>query len=197
MKKIIVFVLALMILLMGNACSKQEEPQLSISEAQIKDICELAVLECYYHNVAKFDDKDPEKFLFWTKNKRFWIEYDGIVKMGIDASLVDVEPAGTEITITIPPAFARDPQVDSSSLTKDSYIVDKNSTEITAEDEQEAFKQAQAELKEMAETDQVMLNIAQQRAKKLLEDYVANIGKLTDTQYTIKWVEVDAQGNPI
>src|SRR5699024_6744001 len=98
MKKIIVFVLALMILLIGSACSKQEEPQLSISEAQIKDICELAVLECYYHNVAKFDDKDPEKFLFWTKNKRFWIEYDGIVKMGIDASLVDVEPAGTEIT---------------------------------------------------------------------------------------------------
>ena len=39
--------------------------------AQMKAICELAVMDCYYHNVAKFREEDAEGFLWWQKDKHF------------------------------------------------------------------------------------------------------------------------------
>lgn len=49
-------------------------------------ICELSTMDCYYHNVAKYFEKDAQKgFLgIGKKDKRFWIEYSGVVQMGID-----------------------------------------------------------------------------------------------------------------
>ena len=82
MKRAIALLLAAMILLPFSACGKTEkeerinmEPQVS----QMKAICELAVMDCYYHNVAKFTEKDAEGALFWKKDKHFWVEYSGIV----------------------------------------------------------------------------------------------------------------------
>ena len=118
------------------------EPKIS----QMKAICELAVMDCYYHNVAKFREENAEGVLFWQKDKHFWIEYSGVVSLGIDVSQVTVEVDDTLVTITIPEAEVLRCQVDSDKLSEDSYIVAKNSAKISAEDEVAAFAQAQADL---------------------------------------------------
>lgn len=77
----------------------------------------------------------------WKKDRKFWIEYAGVVTVGIDASLVNME--------------------------------------------------AQDNMRKETEKDTVLLASAQQRAQKLLDDYVNNIGACTGKTYTIKLVYLD------
>lgn len=202
MRKIFVLFVLFAMLLSLVACSANKgdrmdnvEPQIS----QMKAICELSVMECYYHNVAKYYQEDAERgFLgIGHKDKRFWIEYSGIVKLGVDVSLVSVEIDDTQITITIPEAEVLGCKVDTSSLSADSYIVDKDSADVTAEDEIKAFGEAQAYLQEAAAKDRALLANAQQRAMSLLEDYILNIGNIAGKQYSLKWLYIDAEGNPL
>ncbi len=192
MKKLLSVFLSLVVLVSLTACGQPEEkitiePQIS----QMKSICKLAVMECYYHDVAKYTEKDAAGMLWWKKDKRFWIEYSGVVKLGIDVSLVNIEVEDSQITITLPPAEVQGCTVDSSSLTKESYIVDQSSANIKAEDEILAFKEAQKMLEENAASDTTLLAEAQQRAQTLLEDYVTNIGNAVGKEYTINWVYLD------
>ena len=76
-------------------------------------------------------------------------------------------------------------------MTKDSFIVANNSAKVEAEHQTEAFKEAQAKMQEEASKDTVLLANAQQRAQKLLEDYVNNIGDCVGKNYSIKWVYLD------
>ena len=110
-------------------------------------------------------------------------------------SLVKIEVSDNLITITIPEAKVLGCKVDSATLTKDSFIVDKNSATVTADDEIKAFSDAQKQLEETATNDKALLANAQQRAMELLEDYVLNIGNTVGKEYTIKWVYIDSQGN--
>ena len=202
MKRFFVLFLVAVMLLHSVACglptagnTAEMEPKAS----QMKAICELAVMECYYHNVAKYFEKDAVKGILGigAKDKHFWIEYSGVVKLGIDASLVNIEVADTQVTITLPEAKVLDCKVDSASLSKDSFIVDKKSADIEASDEVKAFDEAQSKLAENASNDRALLANAQQRAQSLLEEYIANIGNAVGKQYSIKWVYVDSNGNPL
>lgn len=172
----------------GSAQKTTMKPETS----QMKAICELAVMDCYYHNVAKFKEEDAAGVLFWKKDKHFWIEYSGVVSLGIDASQVALEVDDTLVTITIPEAKVLRCQVDSNELSEDSYIVAKDSARISAEDEVAAFAQAQADLEETAASDTALLSSAQQRAQDLLEEYVRNIGEAVGKDYTIQWVYLDS-----
>ena len=193
MKKIISILLVFMLAFSCMACAKTTEPKQEIvpQASQMKAICELATMKCYYHNVAKYTKEDAAGILWWKKDRRFWIEYDGIVTMGIDASLVDIEVDNDTVTITIPPAKVLGFEVDETTLNEDSYIVDTKSAKVKAEHQTEAFKQAQDHMKEEAEKDTLLLANAQQRAQKLLEDYVNNIGNCVEKTYNIKWIYLD------
>jgi len=203
MKKMIVLLLSVMLLFTSTACGTQQtepinpEPKMEPKIAQMKSICELAVMECYYHNVAKFKEEDAEGILFWKKDKHFWIEYSGIVKLGIDASLVSMNINGNQISITIPEAKVLGCKVDSASLNADSYIVDSDSAAISAEDEVKAFDDAQNQLMQSASNDKTLLAGAQQQAQTLLEGYITNIGNAIGKEYSIQWVYLDAEGNPL
>ena len=163
------------------------EPQ----AAQMKSICELATVQCYYHNVAKYMDDDAVGMLWWKKDRKFWVEYSGVVTIGIDTSLVKIEVDGENVTITIPPAKVLGYKVDEKTLTKDSFIVANDSAKVDAEHQTEAFKEAQAKMQEEASNDTVLLANAQQRAQKLLENYVNSIGDCVGKTYNIKWVYLD------
>ena len=194
MRKIAVVLLAVMMMYIGTSCgnvtsTKTVEPRTS----EVQSICELAVMECYYHNVAKFLEKDAEVTFFWKKDKHFWVEYSGTVKLGVDVSKVKLAVNGTDVTIEIPEAKVLNSHVDSASLTKDSYIVAQDSVASTADDETMAFKQAQEQLEEAAASDKTLLAMAQNRAQKLLEDYVNNIGDAVGKKYTIQWVYLDSE----
>ncbi len=192
MKKMLALILVIALVLSCASCGhsdetaeKKIEPQVS----QMKAICELAVLDCYYHNVAKFTEEDAAGFLWWKKDKRFWIEYSGIVRLGIDLSGVNIEIKGDQIDITLPEATVQSCKVDSATLTADSFIVDKDSADIEAADEVAAFEAAQNKLQEAVEHDESLLMEARQRAQTLLEDYITNIGNAVGKTYAIHWIE--------
>lgn len=192
-KKWIFIFIGMICLFFLTSCGNTKKTVSMEPEAvQMKAICELAVMDCYYHNVAKFEDEDAEGILWWRKDKNFWIEYGGIVTLGVDASLVTVDVNGAEVVITLPKATVLNCTVDSASLTKESFIVAKDSAEIEAEDELEAFSVAQEYLKKNASEDTVLLDNAQQRVENLLEDYITNIGDAVGKEYSIKWVYLDA-----
>lgn len=191
LKKSLFLLLAVLTLLFCAACGKEEAVEIPVpEEAQLKSICQLSVLEGYFHNVYKYNQKNAEKFLWMSKNKRFWLEYTGIAKYGIDASQVSMEVEGQDITITLPKAKLLYCKVDSTSLTEDSYIVDQDSAKIKAEDSKNALTQAQAKLETEAADYEPLLTLAQQQTEKLMEEYVHNIaaaaGAGTD-YYTIHW----------
>ena len=76
MKKMIIFVVALILCFNVSGCGENtvvKEPDIT----QIRSICNLSTLECYFHNVAK-SKKEAGSFL--EKDREFWIEYTGTAK---------------------------------------------------------------------------------------------------------------------
>ena len=177
------------LLLLTTACGKAEEPALPLpQEEQVKTICQLAVLECEYHNLAKYQDgQKVERFLWMTKGKRFWVEYSATAVLGIDADQVSMELQGDVVSITLPRARVLNCKVNGDSLSKDSYIVDKDSAPVTAQDEVAAFQDAQDGLQKTVEADNNMMNLAQKRAEELLRKYVNSLAKATGTEYQVEF----------
>lgn len=177
------------LLLLTTACGKTEEPALPLpQEEQVKTICQLAVLECEYHNLAKYQDgQKVERFLWMTKGKRFWVEYSATAVLGIDADQVSMELQGDVVSITLPRARVLNCKVNGDSLSKDSYIVDKDSAPVTAQDEVAAFQDAQDGLQKTVEADNNMMNLAQKRAEELMRNYVNSLAKATGTEYQVEF----------
>ena len=165
------------------ADTTQMQPELS----QMKAISELATMECYYHNVAEYYKKDATGYFLWKKDKNFWISYDGIVTLGIDTSGLGLEVKGENVKITIPEAKVLSSKPDPDSITDDSYYYDKKSAKASADDQTEAYKQAEEEMEKAAASDSALLAQAQQRVQFLLEDYVKNMGEVLGKEYMITW----------
>ena len=187
-KKILSIILAAVMCMTCISCGQKEqktveEPKVS----QVKAICELAVMDCYYHNVAKYFEEDASGIWLWKKDKKFWIEYSGVVRIGIDASQVQMEVKDKQVEITMPKAKVMNCTVDSATLNSESFIVASDSAKVEADDQTKAFREAQKNMEEEASGDSALLAAAQQRAQNLLEEYVKNVGSVTGTEYTITW----------
>ena len=145
MKKISKVITIILVVCFGlTGCQKDDkkitaEPEIS----QIRSICDLATLECYYHNVAK--SKKQGSWL--EKDRDFWVEYTGIAKIGIDISKVNIKVDGNGITVTLPNAELLRIDIDEKNLDKSSYYVDEdrwwNKNKITADDQTRAINNAQ------------------------------------------------------
>lgn len=190
MKKYLSVILIIMICFSSMACAK-EVKNIAPDTARMKSICELAVMECYYHNVAKYKEENATGMLWWEKDRHFWMEYAGIVTIGVDTSLMNIEVEDENVTITIPPAKVLGCKVDETTLTEDSFIVAQNSAKVEAEHQTEAFKSAKDKLESEAKSNFTLLAAAQQRVQKLLEDYVTNIGNSVGKTYKIKWIYLE------
>lgn len=208
-KKIVLFVISCILLFLMCSCSSQEENHVPvISEttdaeetpeenidikspelSQIRSICELATLECYYHNVAKsIKEKGTGISHIGEKERVFWIEYSGTAKFGIDASKVKMEVTDTQIEITIPQAKLLG--LSDYSFTEDSYISSDdgiNKNPISAENQTEAVAAAEADIKQLFANDDTMLIRAQDNAKKLIENYIKQLGEISGVNYQITW----------
>lgn len=187
-KKIVSIVLAAVMCLTCISCGQKEQKMVEEPKvSQVKAICELAVMDCYYHNVAKYFEEDASGIWLWKKDKKFWIEYSGVVRIGIDASQVQMEVKDKLVEITMPKAKVMNCTVDAATLNTDSFIVASDSAKVEAEDQTKAFREAQKNMEEEASGDSALLAAAQQRAQNLLEEYVKNVGSVTGTEYTITW----------
>ena len=190
MKKYLSVILIIMMCFSSVSCAK-EIKNIAPETSQMKSICELAVMECYYHNVAKYKEENATGILWWEKDRHFWMEYAGIVTIGVDTSLMNIEVEDENVTITIPPAKVLGCKVDETTLTEDSFIVAQNSAKVEAEHQTEAFKSAKDKLESEAKSNFTLLAAAQQRVQKLLEDYVTNIGNSVGKTYKIKWIYLE------
>lgn len=186
MKRLISLCLAGLCALVATACSA-DAPALNLtpSQSKMRAICELALMECYYHNVAKFKLEDAAGALWWKKDKHFWVEYNGVVQFGLDFDKLSVTVNEDTVTIHMPRARVLSVDVDEASLTPDSYIVDKNSAAITAEDEVYAFEKAQEALRNAAASDTALLAQTQNNAEELLCNYIKSIGDLSGVEYKV------------
>ncbi len=172
---------------------KNSKPIVEPKEARLRTITELATVDCYFNNVAKYEEKDAEGMLFWTKDKQFWIEYSGVVRLGVDASLIEMSVSKNKVKITIPNAKVLDSWVDEASLTEDSFLFKDNTAKIDADDQVLALAKAQEDMEVVAAADTTLLANAQQRTQTLLEDYVENIGNAAGIDYEIEWVFLEEE----
>lgn len=168
--------------------SQKQKPDFS----SIKSVCELSTLKCYYHNVATYE-KNAHGLLkfFGSGYKKIWIEYSGIVNLGIDINKVDISEPDTNnvITIKIPDAEVQSTSLDKSTLSEP--LTDKGVfTKITTEEKTEALSSAQQNMKETAQKDTSLLAQAKEHAKLILQGYIDNLGEEFNEEYTIKWVDV-------
>lgn len=190
MKKYLSVILIIIMCFSSVSCAK-EIKNIAPETSQMKSICELAVMECYYHNVAKYKEENATGMLLWKKDRHFWMEYAGVVTIGIDATQLSIEVEDENVTIIIPPAKVLGCKVDETTLTEDSFIVAQNSAKVEAEHQTEAFKSAKDKLESEAKSNFTLLAAAQQRVQKLLEDYVTNIGNSVGKTYKIKWIYLE------
>lgn len=154
----------------------------------ISAVCELSTLKCYYHNVAKAEHEATGWFKMGYK--KIWIEYDGVVNLGIDASKVTVsEPDKNGVVkVKIPDAKVMNVTVRTDSLSKP--IVDTGFlTKITREEETTVLKSAQESMEQTAKQNTAMLAQAKERAKSILQGYIINVGKQLGENYTVEWEE--------
>lgn len=168
--------------------SQKQKPDFS----SIKSVCELSTLKCYYHNVATYE-KNAHGLLkvFGSGYKKIWIEYSGIVNLGIDINKVDISEPDTNnvITIKIPDAEVQSTSLDKSTLSEP--LTDKGVfTKITTEEKTEALSSAQQNMKETAQKDTSLLAQAKEHAKLILQGYINNLGEEFNDEYTIKWVDL-------
>ena len=190
MRKYLSVILIIMMCFSSMSCAK-EIKNIALETSQMKSICELAVMECYYHNVAKYKEENATGILWWEKDRHFWMEYAGVVTIGVDTSLMNIEVKDENVTITIPPAKVLGCKVDETTLTEDSFIVAQNSAKVEAEHQTEAFTSAKDKLESEGKSNFTLLAAAQQRVQKLLEDYVTNIGNSVGKTYKIKWIYLE------
>ena len=187
------FICVILITLLSINClfgcgSQKQKPDFS----SIKSVCELSTLKCYYHNVATYE-KNAHGLLkvFGSGYKKIWIEYSGIVNLGIDINKVDISEPDTNnvITIKIPDSEVQSTSLDKSTLSEP--LTDKGVfTKITTEEKTEALSSAQQNMKETAQKDTSLLAQAKEHAKLILQGYINNLGEEFNEEYTIKWVDV-------
>ena len=205
MKKVKWILLLLVSLLVFSLSGCEKKPSADIQEdisaeeglrvqnipqiGKVKSICELATMECRYHNVAKSTKEAGTGVLHWGEKERtFWIEYTGIAEIGFQTKDIEMKQEGTNITIRLPKPYVSC-RVDSDSWTKDSYVISGDwwiqKNPITAYDQTQAIQAAQIAMEENIRNNSSLLYTAELRAKELIENYIAQIGEAAGVTYTI------------
>lgn len=195
MKKIVLLLTCVIFVTCFTGCSNKQVLDKKPDVTQIRSICNLATLECYYHNVAKSTKTTGSGIAHWGEtDRKFWIEYTGIAKIGIDMAQVDMKIEGDKITVTMPNAKLLSIDISENDLNEDSYIASEdnwNKNKITAEDQTTAINDAQSKMAESVKSNTQLLLSAQTRAQELIENYINQLGELSGINYNIQWIYED------
>ncbi len=175
-----------------------EEPTTVIEEPTVEftgipSIAELATLQCYYHNVAKYeqDTSKFKEFFFNMGYQRVWIEYDGIIDVGVDVSEIKVgtDHTAKTVSVSLPKAQILSVDIDEKSISEPISEKGWMTKDLTKEQLTELVYDARDKMLEEAEQDSKLLDSARNRAKSIIELYVKNLCKEFEVSYTIVWTE--------
>lgn len=194
MKRILILCLVLLMSLsVSISCDKKDDvPQTE----QIKMISELATLKCKFNNVAKSNvDKGKGLTHVFEKDREYWIEYEGYVDIGIDVEFVTIEINDSVVNVSMPPAKIQNIGVIDDTNRVEIYSKDSaiNKNTVTAEKQAEAIAEAQENMLKQVENKKELFIQAEEQAKCLIENYIKNLGELTDTEYTINWKMIETE----
>lgn len=172
-------------------CSSSGNEKRTADFSSVRSVCELSALEAYYHNVARadVDASGPFAGLLNTGHKRLWIEYSGIVYLGIDASQVTIgEPNEQgQVEVHIPDVQILDTYLDKDSI-GDPVVETGFLTSVTAEEKMAGIAAAQDDMRASAEQNQTLYTQAYDKARRTISGYVQNVGEAIGESYTVKWV---------
>lgn len=188
-RRIITIIISALVLLIAVGCGKQEappEPKLN----EIRQICELSTLECFYHGVAK--SKMDYKLLnaVGISNPRIWIEYDAEVELGVDMDKAKLSVEGNDITVSLPEAEVLEVDIDDDSYNKENIIAETlllKQLKPGNKEMNKAIKAAREDLETLAAGSTDQLEAARNRAEKLIENYINEVGAANGITYNIKF----------
>lgn len=198
-----------MIMLCMTACGKKEEDKKETVKPdimQVRSLSNLATLECYYHNVSKsVKSAGSGPAHIGEADRKFWFEYSGKVKLGIDMSLVtfDFSEEDKKVVVHMPKAkiISIDPVFDESTnviVSNDDAlpiigIVNKSAgvNDIKSEDVAKAFNNSEASIREQIENDSSLLLSAEERAEKLIKNYFDQLGNINGVTYDIVFETIE------
>ena len=189
MKRLLAITLLIVSVVSLCACAKEDTVP-TLREEDIRSVCELATLECYYNNVAKIEKKASNWF---QTDRKMWIEYEGMARIGIDMSELEISIIGNTITMIMPQAKILSLKPNESTLSEKSYVTSADGwfikNPITAEDQQAAITAGQKEMEDAVLNNAGLFERAEKRAKKLIENFITQMGKTIGQEYTIIWEE--------
>lgn len=185
MKRLILVAMLISCILVLSACNQENK---FVKLEDMRSVCELATLDCYYNNVAKIQ---KEKETIFQVDRTMWIEYEGQVTIGIDVNEIDITVKGNVVSIKIPPAkvLSIDLKVNESSYvaSEDGWWLGSN--KISVEDQQAAIVEGQKKIQAEINNNTSLFNKAEARARELLENYIIKFSETTGQQYTIEWIK--------
>lgn len=190
-KKYLILIVVAIILILSAVyifSKEKEEPE----EEQIKAICELATLDCYYNNVAKITkEKGSGLSHVLEKEREIWIEYEAIVKIGIDMKELSIKITDNKVEVSMPKAAIMDVLINKDTMNADSYIISEdgffNKNKVTTEEQQDAIVKAQIQLEQKVNNNPILFEQAEKKAKSLIENYINTLGEMSGIEYIIEW----------
>ena len=176
----------------ANSTSQNSaENELVPDLAQIRAIASLSSLKCIYHNVA-YGTQEPGSGIshIGEKSRNFMQEYDCEVEISYNVKNIRMTQNGSEIRILLP-----EPDISSrkipESIDKYSYVEEPDQwlqqNPITADTINDAVNEADRQMEEDIRNNSSLLLTAEGQAKQLIENYIHQLGHLTDVEYTIIW----------
>ena len=164
-----------------------------ISKSSIQKICELATLDCFYHNVSEWSKSGN---IIGYGAKKLWIEYDGMVRIGINANDIEVSEPDKDnvITVMIPDAVILEKDLDEKSI----YEIDSESplwkfvplyNAVNTDERKAALADAQNDMEASASNNTMILDEAKERAKMIIEQNIKTAKKAEGTECTVKFVD--------
>lgn len=171
--------------------SKQVD--ISVINAEIQDIGELATVEYLYTDAAKFED--PKKLFgkelpFEFTTKSFVVKWDGVIKAGVDITQVTAEADDTDkkIVVKLPKAKILSNEIDDDSV----EVLDEKDglfNSIKVEDVK-SFDAVSKDDMEQRAINQGILEKASQNAKEMIEHLIQN-DVTEESGYTVEFEEAE------
>ena len=142
--------------------------------SNMEKVCKLATLQATYHNVGGY--KQEASNIIKYGYKRYWVEYDAKVDIGIDCNKVKYKksPFSNVVKVYLPKAeILGEPVPD-----KDTIVEEYESGWFTSIDSDKemnyAYTKAKENINETLLKDPKILEYASERAKKIYEDYIVS-----------------------